>query len=132
VEQRATPTGSAQFHLLASLFSAEVRSPAECPKVTPVGEIRQLRAAGRSVGEIARRTGATLAEVRRIVGKLDPGEKARRRAEQEAAAGRIDARPGPWREKVRRWAAETGQSGATLFRVIKRIKGRRPHGRPGA
>ena len=42
-------------------------------------EIRQLRAEECSVAEIARRTGATVSEVRRIVGKLDPADKERRR-----------------------------------------------------
>jgi hypothetical protein len=91
-----------------------------------VDEIRQLRALGRSVAEIAGKTGATVATVRRIVGKLDPADKERRRNEQEATAARINARSEPWSGKVRRWAAETGQSGATLFRIIKRIEGRRP------
>jgi hypothetical protein len=90
-----------------------------------VDEIRQLRALGRSVAEIARKTGATVATIRRIVGKLDPAVKERHRKEQEATAARIDARPDPWPEKVRRWKAKTGQSEATLFRVIKRIERRR-------
>ena len=94
-------------------------------------EIRQLRAEGCAVAEIARRTGTTVSEVRRIVGKLDPVEKERRRQEQEATAARINSRSEPWAEKVRRWKAETGQSGATLFRIIKRIEGRRPQERPG-
>ena len=67
-----------------------------------------------------------MSEVRRIVGKLDPAEKDRRRREQEATAARINSGSEPWAEKVGRWKAETGQSGATLFRIIKRMKGRRP------
>jgi hypothetical protein len=94
VKQRATPTGNAQFHLLASLFSADVRSPGACPKYTPVDQIRQLRADGRSVAEIARRIRATVAQVRLVVGKLDPADKELRRTEQEATAARIDAGPG--------------------------------------
>jgi hypothetical protein len=86
-----------------------------------VGEIRQLRALGRSVAEIARKTGETVAMVRRIVGKLDPAEKESRRKEQEAAAARINAHSGCWSEMVRRWKAETGQSEATLFRVLERL-----------
>ena len=69
-----------------------------------------------------------MAEVRRIAGKLDPVEKERRRKKQEATAARIDARSESWPEKVRRWTAETGQSGATLYRIIKRIKGRHSEG----
>jgi hypothetical protein len=118
-------TGNALFHLVASLFSVRVRSSSSCRKDIPVDEIRQLRALGRSVADIARRTGATVSEVRRIVGRLNPAEKERRRKDQEATAARINSRSEPWAEKVRRWKAETGQSGATLFRIIKRIK--RPH-----
>lgn len=132
VVQPRSVTGNAFFHLLASLFSFHAPSPTACRKNIPVDEIRQLRAQGRSVAEIARKTGVTVATVRRIVGKLDPAVKERRRKEQEATAARIDARPAPWPEKVRRWKAETGQSGATLFRIIKRMKGRRPQRRPGA
>jgi hypothetical protein len=73
-----------------------------------------------------------VSEVRRIVGKLDPAERERRRKEQEATASRINAGTGSWSEKVKRWEAETGQSEATLFRIIKRIKGGRPEERPGA
>src|SRR4051794_22092551 len=95
-------TGSALFHLLASLFFVSVRSAeAALRKDTPVEEIRQLRALGRSVAEIARKTGETVATVRRIVGKLDPAEKESRRKEQEATAARINSRSEPWMEKVR-------------------------------
>jgi hypothetical protein len=87
-----------------------------------VDEIRQLRALGRSVAEIARKTGATVATVRRIVGKLDPAEKERRQKEQEAAAARINAGPGSWSQKVKQWKAETGQSDATFFRVLERLR----------
>jgi hypothetical protein len=58
--------------------------------------------------------------VRRIVGKLDPAEKERRRKAQEETAARINAGPGPWSEKVSRWTAETGQSETTFLRVLKR------------
>lgn len=95
-------------------------------------EIRQLRALGHSVAEIARRTVATVSVVRRIVGNLDPAEKERRRKEQEATAALINARSESWSEKVRRWKAETGQSGATFLRIIKRIKARHSEERPGA
>jgi hypothetical protein len=71
-----------------------------------------------------------VSEVRRIGGKLDPAVKDRRRKEQEATAARINSRSEPWAEKVRRWKAEIGQSGATLFRIIKRIEGRGPGARP--
>jgi hypothetical protein len=36
-------TGNALFHFLASLFSADVRSPGACPKDTPVDQIRQRK-----------------------------------------------------------------------------------------
>ena len=88
----------------------------------PVVEIRQLRAEGCSVAEIARRTGTTVSEVRRIVGKLDPAQKQRHRKEQEEIAARINARAGSWTQKVKRWEAETGQSEATLFRVLERLR----------
>lgn len=73
-----------------------------------------------------------MAQVRRTVGKLDPADKERRRKEQEATAARIDARPEPWAEKVRRWTAETGQSEVTFFRVVKRIKERLAQDEPEA
>jgi hypothetical protein len=56
----------------------------------------------------------------RIVGKLDPAEKGRRRKEQEATAARINAGPGSWAEKVKQWEAATGQSEATFWRVLHR------------
>lgn len=87
----------------------------------PELEIRQLRSLGLSVAEIAKRTEMTAAVVRRIVGKLDPGEVARRRRLQEETARRINAEPLPWSEKAARWTAETGQSGATFWRVLTRI-----------
>jgi hypothetical protein len=77
---------------------------------------------GLSVAKIAKQTGTTAAVVRRIVGKLDPAAKERRGKEQEATAARINARSEPWPEKVRRWKAETGQSEATLFRVLERLR----------
>jgi hypothetical protein len=80
-----------------------------------------LRSLGLSVAEIAKRTETTAAIVRRIVGKLDPGEMAEKRRLQEETARRIDAEPLTWSEKAKRWTAETGQSGATLWRVLKRV-----------
>jgi hypothetical protein len=47
-------------------------------------------------------------------------QAARRR--QEQIARRIDAEPICWAEKVVRWVAETGQGGATPWRVLKRCK----------
>jgi hypothetical protein len=132
IRRPVSVTGNALFHLVASLFSLDVHCANACRKDIPVDEIRQLRAAGCSVAEIARRTRETVAEVRRIVGKLDPADKERRRKEQEATAARINARSEPWPEKVRHWKAATGQSEATLFRIIKRIQGRQPEERPGA
>jgi hypothetical protein len=61
-----------------------------------------------------------VATIRRIVGKLDPAEKERRRMEQEATATRISTESGSWADKVKRWIAETGQSGATFWRVLRR------------
>jgi hypothetical protein len=63
-----------------------------------------------------------VSEVRRIVGKLDPEERERRRQDQEATAARINAGPGAWSEKVRQWEASTGRSEATFWRVLRRIK----------
>jgi hypothetical protein len=74
------------------------------------------------VAAIARRTGATVSEVRRTVGKLDPADKERRRKEQKATAARINAGPGSWSEKVKQWEAATGQSEATFWRVLKQTK----------
>ena len=110
-------TGSALFHLLASLFTGEVSFSNNIP---PELEIRQLRSLGLSVAEIARRTETNAAVVRRIVGKLDPGEVMERKRLQEETARRIDAEPLTWSEKAERWTAETGQSSATFWRVLKR------------
>jgi hypothetical protein len=114
--RRGSRTGSAQFHFLTSLFGLEVRlhnDPME-------DEIRQLRAQGLSVAEIAKQTETTPAVVRRVVGKLDAQAVADRRRVQEATARRIDAEALPWSEKATRWTAETGQSEATFWRVLKR------------
>jgi hypothetical protein len=110
------------------MFLVHVRSLCPCSNDTPVDAIRRLRAEGHSVAGIARRTGATVAQVRRIVGKRDPADLERRRKEQEATAARIDARSAPWAEKVRLWKAATGRSRATFLRVIKRIRGRQAPG----
>jgi hypothetical protein len=45
-----------------------------------------------------------------------------RRRVQEATARSIDAEPLPWSEKVKRWTEQTGQSKATFWRVLKRLK----------
>jgi hypothetical protein len=113
-------TGNALFHLVASMFSVDVRSSSSCRKDTPVDEIRQLRSEGISVAEIARRTGTTPSVVRRVVGKLDPERVADQRRRQEETARRIDAERLSWSEKVKLWTEETGQSGATFWRVLKR------------
>jgi hypothetical protein len=113
-------TGNALFHLLASLFAVEVGPASSCQKYMPVDEIRQLRSQGLSVAEIASQTGTTLAVVRRVVGKLDPQTVADRRRHQEETARRIDAELVLWSEKAKRWTAETGQSAATFWRVLKR------------
>ena len=65
---------------------------------------------------------ATVAIMSRVCGKLDPAEEAARRRRQEEIARRLDAEPICWAEKVVRWVAETGQSGATLWRVLKRCR----------
>jgi hypothetical protein len=84
-----------------------------------VEQIQQLRTGGLSLSKIAEQTGSTVAVVRRIVGKVD---QEARRERQEAIAGRIDAEPLAWDEKVARWRAETGQCEATFWRVLKRAK----------
>jgi hypothetical protein len=91
-------------------------------KITPDERIRQLRAQRLSLAEVAQESGATVAVVRRVCGKLDPAAEASRRRRQEQIARRIDAEPICWTEKVVRWVAETGQSGATLWRVLKRCR----------
>jgi hypothetical protein len=91
-------------------------------KITPDEMIRQLRAEGLSLADVAQQSGATVAVVRRVCGKLDQAEEAARRGRQEEIACRIDAEPICWTEKVVRWVAETGQSGATLWRVLKRCQ----------
>jgi hypothetical protein len=55
---------------------------------TPMDRIRQLRAEGLSLAEIARQAGSTVHVVRRVVGKLD---KAAIRAQQEETAREIDS-----------------------------------------
>jgi hypothetical protein len=60
--------------------------------------------------------------VQQVVGKLDPQAGADRRRVQEATARRIDAEPLPWSEKVKRWTEQTGQSEATFWRVLRRLK----------
>jgi hypothetical protein len=77
------------------------------------------RSEGLSLADVAQASGATVAVVRRVCGKLDAAVEAARRL-QEQIARRIDAEPICWAEKVVRWVAETGQSGATLWRVLKR------------
>ena len=69
----------------------------------PIDEIRQLRAVGLGLAEIAKQTGSTVAVIRRIVGKVD---QEARRLQQEEVARRIDAEPLTWKEKAARWTAE--------------------------
>jgi hypothetical protein len=83
-------------------------------------EIRRLQAEGLSLTAIADQIGSTIAFVRRVLGKVDK-EGVRRR--QEVIARQIDAEPLPWSEKVARWRAQTGQSGTTFWRVLKRCGG---------
>lgn len=103
------------------MFWVEIRAESACRKDIPVTEIRQLRAKGYSVAKIAKRTGASDSQVRRIVGKLDPAEKERRRRKQIEIAKRINARPEPWHKKVEQWKTETGQCEATFRRVLYRM-----------
>jgi hypothetical protein len=79
--------------------------------------IRQLRAEGLSLAEVARQAGSTVNVVRRVVGKLD---QAAIRAQQEEIAREIDRHPLPWSGKVALWKERTGQSGATFWRVLRR------------
>lgn len=88
--------------------------------ITPEQRIRQLRSEGLSLAEVAKQAETTPAVVRRIVGKLDPDAEAARRVAQMEVARRIDAQPLPWSEKAELWTAETGQSGTTFWRVLKR------------
>lgn len=71
---------------------------------------------------MAKRTGSTVSIVRRIVGKVNPDEAKERRAKQEATAKRIDTEPLTFKEKARKWVAETGQSEVTFWRVLQRGK----------
>lgn len=109
-------TGSAQFHLLTSTFGTTVSTRDSAP----IERIRQLRADGLSLAEIARQAGSTAAVVRWVVGKVD--QEARRK-KQEEIARRIDGEPQSWGAKVAHWKAETGQSDVTFGRVLKRFKG---------
>ena len=67
-------------------------------------------------------TGSTQGVVRRIVGKLDPEEVQEARQCQMDTARQIDGLPISWPEKVARWEEQTGQSGATLWRVLKKCR----------
>jgi hypothetical protein len=98
------------------LFSQEIAFR----KITPEQRIRQLRSEGLSLAEVAKQAETTPAVVRRIVGKLDPDlEEAHRKAKVKVAR-RIDALPLPWSEKAKLWTEETGQSGTTFWRILKR------------
>ena len=86
----------------------------------PVERIRQLRAQGLSVAEVAAQVGTTVGVVRGVCGNLDPEEERRHRSRQDEIACRIDTEASTWPEKVARWKEETGQSETTLWRVLKR------------
>ena len=101
------------------MFSLEI----SFRKITPEQKIRQLRSEGLSLTEVAKQAETTPAVVRRIVGKLDPDAEEARRATQVEVARRIDAQPLPWSEKARLWTEETGQSGTTFWRILKRCGG---------
>jgi hypothetical protein len=81
--------------------------------------IRQLRAEGLSLAEVARQAGSTVNVVRRVVGRLD---KAAIRAQQEETAREIDSQSLPWSGKVALWKERTGQSEVTFWRVLQRAK----------
>ena len=72
-----------------------------------------------SLAEVARQAGSTVNVVRRVVGKLD---KVAIRAQQEETAREIASQPLPWSGKVALWNERTGQSEATFWRVLQRVK----------
>ena len=82
----------------------------------------QLRENGLSVSKIAEMTGIAHGVVRRIVGKLDPAEVQKARQRQADTARQIDSLPIRWPEKIARWKEQTGQSSATLWRVLKKTR----------
>ena len=110
-----TRTASSVFHWIASLFYLQ-----SCYEPTPIELIRQLRQNGLSVSKIAELTGSTQGVVRRVVGKLNPTEVEEARQHQGETARQIDSLPISWSEKVARWKDQTGQSEATLWRVLKK------------
>lgn len=114
--------GIAQFHFTASVFGGTADSCHAYPNSFPDEEIRRLRDNGCFVGEISKKTGVPVSVVRRIVGKLDPVAKQARAAQQAETAHRINASPGSWAEKVRMWQEATGQSEATFWRLLKKIR----------
>ena len=85
--------------------------------------MRELRSQGLPLSDIAKRTGSTVAVVRRIVGKVDPEAERERRRQLDAIALRIDAEPLTFNEKAERWKAETGKCAVTFWRTVKRAKG---------
>jgi hypothetical protein len=93
----------------------------------PEEEIRRLRQEGHSLAEVANRTETTIRRVRRLVGKVD---QAAARQRQEDVARSIDAEDLTWGEKVKKWKEQTGQSEATFWRVLQRIKGTTKERRP--
>jgi hypothetical protein len=107
---------SAEFHFLASVFGGQ----AALRNHTPVERIRQLRAEGLSLADVAQQAGTTVGVVRGVCGNLDPELSRRHRSRQEEIAGRIDAEASTWPEKVERWKEETGQSETTFWRVLQR------------
>lgn len=86
---------------------------------TPEDAIRRLRGEGNSLADVAEQAGTTVAKVRRVVGRMD---KAGLRARQEAIARAIDAEDLPWGRKAAKWHEQTGQSEATFWRVLQRMK----------
>ncbi len=82
----------------------------------------ELREKGLSVSKIAKLTGTADGVVRRIVGKLDPTEVQKARQRQIDQARQIDSLPISWPEKIARWKEQTGQSSATLWRVLKKTR----------
>jgi hypothetical protein len=103
--------------LIASLFYLQ-----SYYEPTPIDFIKQLRQSGHSVSKIADLTGTPQGVVRRIVGKLDPAEVQEARQRQMDTARRIDRMPISWPEKIALWKEQTGQSSATLWRVLKKCR----------
>ena len=115
--RRGSRRASSYFHWIASFFYLQSRyEPA------PIERFNELRQNGHSVSRIAKLTGITPSKVRRIVGKLDPEKVGLARQRQGETAVQIAGLPIPWPEKISLWKEQTGQCGATLWRVLKKYR----------